>query len=74
MLANALRPTWEKGMFIIAYFVFIGLVNIIIPWEAPFYVLAWPLYVLGDVMLLAALVEVAFIYILAVILTVLRQR
>lgn len=70
-----LRPDWRKGFLIIAYFLLVGVVNIVMSAEWPFYILVWPLYVFPESPFLAAVFEMLFAYAVAsVVDTLLRGQ
>lgn len=68
LLLRHLPFTWKKGFLMVAYFLLLALVNFVTPSDVPFYVLAWPLYALPKHTFLAGIVQLLFVYAVAVII------
>ncbi|MBW2982674.1 hypothetical protein KY327_00045 [Candidatus Woesearchaeota archaeon] len=68
-----LEPSWKKSFLVIAYFILLGLLSLL-PTSAPFYVLSWPYYLLPSTSLLAAVLELAFAYVVASIVQAFLER
>ena len=72
-LKEFFRPNWKKSFLIIAYFILLGILSLL-PTSLPFYILAWPLYILPSTSLIAAILELLTAYVVACIILRLIER
>ena len=69
-----LALTWKKGFIIIAYFLFISILNALITSDWLFIIFTWPFYLLPTHAFIAAILEWVYAYIIATILQVVLEH
>jgi hypothetical protein len=66
--------SWKKGFLMIAYFLLFGILNILVTNDNLFIIFAWPFYLLPSSGLMAASLQMLYIYLVATIILALIEK
>lgn len=74
MMRRYARFSWKKGFAMIAYFLLIGALNTFVSADWAYVAFAWPFYLLPRAGLLAAILEMAYAYVVATLIVMAIER
>lgn len=74
LFRQSARFNWKIGFAMTAYFLFMAFINMLFKSEWPFIILAWPMYVIPKHAGLAAIIEILFVYVIAIFFVMYFER